>query len=107
MRQDIDRMTNAKDRYRSKVDRTPHHVIALHREQRRRLASIPRYDRYIAEAAGDLSLQAFWRNLKRQALEDAQRISDRLTREALRCPSYGNTSASARQSVIPEEVEHA
>jgi hypothetical protein len=56
-------------------------VRALRHERRRRLAAIPRYDRYIAEAAGDLVLQAFWRNLKRQDLEDAQRLKNWLAQE--------------------------
>jgi hypothetical protein len=55
---------------------------ALRRERRRRLAAIARYDRYIAEAAGDLGLQAFWRNLQRQDKDDAQRLKNRLSREA-------------------------
>ena len=59
----------------------PARVIALQRERRRRLAAIPRYDRYIAAAAGDLALQAFWRNLKRQDLEDAQRLKNWLAQE--------------------------
>ena len=59
----------------------PAPVVALQRERRRRLAAIPRYDRYIAEAAGDLVLQAFWRNLKRQDLEDAQRLKNWLAQE--------------------------
>ncbi|MBX6313966.1 MAG: hypothetical protein IRY99_13775 [Isosphaeraceae bacterium] len=59
----------------------PPHVIALQRERRRRLAAISRYDRYIAEAAGDLFLQAFWHNLKRQDQEDAQRLKNRLDHE--------------------------
>ena len=57
-------------------------LVALQRERRRRLAAIPRYDRYIAEAAGNLTLQGFWRDLKRQDLEDAQRLKIRLEREA-------------------------
>lgn len=53
----------------------------LFREWRRRLAAIERYDRYIAEAEGDLGLQAFWRGLKRQDVDDAQRFKNRLDRE--------------------------
>jgi hypothetical protein len=59
----------------------PARVVALQRERRRRLAAIPRYDRYIAEAEGDLVQQAFWRNLKRQDLEDAQRLKNWLAQE--------------------------
>lgn len=66
---------------RGTSERPPPRVVALIRERRRRLAAIPRYDRYIAEAAGDLILQGFWRNLRRQDLEDAQRLENRLDRE--------------------------
>lgn len=56
-------------------------LSALHRERRRRVAAIARYDRYIAEASGDLILQAFWRNLRRQDVDDAQRLKNLLDRE--------------------------
>jgi hypothetical protein len=59
----------------------PPHVVALTRERQRRLAAIRRYDRYIAQAAGHLTLQGFWRNLKRQDEEDAQRLKNWLDRE--------------------------
>jgi hypothetical protein len=59
----------------------PPHVVALIRERQRRLAAIPRYDRYIAQAAGHLTLRGFWRNIKRQDEEDAQRLKDWLDRE--------------------------
>jgi hypothetical protein len=59
----------------------PARVVALRRERRRRLAAVSRYDRYIAEAEGNLVLQAFWRNLRRQDLEDAQRVKNRLAQE--------------------------
>ena len=62
-------------------DSKPRRLASLRRERRRRLAAIARYDRYIAEAAHDLPLQAFWRNLRRQDLEDAQRLQNRLTLE--------------------------
>lgn len=107
MKYSLDHFTKSEVHCQSNGDRTPHHVIALRREQRRRLAAIPRYDRYIAEAAGDLTLQAFWRNLKRQELEDAQRINARLGREALRCPTYGGASASDRRLAISDELRHA
>ena len=35
----------------------PAHVVALIRERQRRLAAIARYDRYIAQSAGHLTLQ--------------------------------------------------
>ena len=57
------------------------HMVALIRERQRRLAAIPRYDRYIAQAAGHLTLQGFWRNIKRQDVEDAQRLKNWLDRE--------------------------
>ncbi len=66
---------------RDGADVLPPHVVALIRERRRRLAAIPRDDRYIAQAAGHLTLQGFWRNLKRQDVEDAQRLRNWLDRE--------------------------
>lgn len=70
------------DAYREGVpDVLPPHVVALIRERQRRLAAIPRYDRYIAQAAGHLTLQGFWRNLKRQDMEDAQRLRNWIDRE--------------------------
>lgn len=65
----------------SESDVLPRHVVALIRERQRRLAAIPRYDRYIAQAAGHLTLQGFWRNIKRQDVEDAQRLKNWLDRE--------------------------
>lgn len=58
------------------------HVIALIRERQRRIAALPRYDRYIAQAAGCLTLQGFWRNLKRQDEDDIQRLKNWLDQEA-------------------------
>jgi len=66
---------------RSEADVLPPHIVALIRERRRRLEAIPRYDRYIAQASGHLTLQGFWRDLKRQDVEDAQRLKNRLDRE--------------------------
>ncbi len=66
---------------RGDADVLPPHVVALIRERQRRLAAIPRYDRYIAQAVGHLTLQGLWRNLKRQDMEDAQRLKDWLDRE--------------------------
>ena len=66
---------------RGEADVLQPHVVTLIRERRRRLAAIPRYDRYIAQAAGHLTLQGFWRDLKRQDVEDAQRLKNRLDRE--------------------------
>lgn len=58
-------------------------IGALRRERQRRLAAIARYDRYIAEAAGHLALQAFWRNLRRQDADDAQRLKNWLDRQGV------------------------
>jgi hypothetical protein len=70
------------DAYREGApDVLPPRVVALIRERQRRLAAIPRYDRYIAQAAGHLTLQGFWRNIKRQDVEDAQRLRNWLDRE--------------------------
>jgi hypothetical protein len=66
---------------RGDVDVLPPHVVALIRERQRRLAAATRYDRYIAQAAGHLTLQGFWRNLKRRDAEDAQRLKSWLDRE--------------------------
>ena len=63
------------------MDILPPHVIALIRERQRRLAAVPRYERYIAQAAGHLTLQGFWRTLKRRDEEGAQRLKDRIDRE--------------------------
>lgn len=57
------------------------HVVALIRERQRRLTVIPNYDRYIAQAAGHITLQGFWRDLKRQDQENVQRLQDWLDRE--------------------------
>lgn len=62
-------------------DVLPAHVVALIRERQRRVLAIPRYDRYISQVAGHLTLQGFWRNLKRQDVEDAQRLKNWLDRE--------------------------
>jgi hypothetical protein len=61
-------------------DPRPRLLAALRRERQRRTAAIERYDRYIAEAAGHLALQAFWRNLRRQDVDDAQRLKNWLDR---------------------------
>ena len=66
---------------RADPDVLPPHVVALIRKRQRRLAAISRYDQYIVQAAGHLTLQEFWRNLKRQAMEDAQRLKRWLDRE--------------------------
>src|SRR5690349_20981725 len=63
------------------ADVLPPHIVALIRARQRRLAAIPRYDRYIARAAGHLTLQCFWRNLRRQDVEDAQRLKNWIDRE--------------------------
>src|SRR3954470_6010924 len=67
------------------LDILPPHVIALIRERQRRLAAISRYERYVAQAAGHLTLQGFWRNLKRQDMEDARRLEEWLDREIRDC----------------------
>src|SRR4051812_39886589 len=59
----------------------PRHLVALRREHRRRRAAIRRYERYISEAAGHLTLQGFWRDLRRQDEEDSQRLTNRLRLE--------------------------
>ena len=74
-------LMDKKKRRRGDVDVLPPHVIALIRERQRRLAAVPRYDQYIAQAAGHLTLQGFWRTLKRREEEDAQRLKDRIDRE--------------------------
>src|SRR5689334_20164972 len=71
----------AETRQRCVANVLPPHVVALIRERQRRIAAISRYDRYIAQAAGHLTLQGFWRNLKRQDMEDAQRLEEWLDRE--------------------------
>ncbi len=63
------------------ADIVPPHIVALIRERQRRLASVPRYDQYIAQAAGHPTLQGFWRSLKRHDTEDAQRLKNRIDRE--------------------------
>jgi hypothetical protein len=66
---------------RGDADVLPPHVVDLARERRRRLAAIPRYDRYIARAAGRPALQGSWRDLERRDAEDAERLKDWLDRE--------------------------
>jgi hypothetical protein len=66
---------------RGDVDVLAPHVIALIRERQRRLAALRRYDRYIDQAAGHLTLQGFWRTLRGRELEDIQRLAIRLDRE--------------------------
>jgi hypothetical protein len=58
-------------------------LTTLHRERSRRLATIARHDRHIAEAAGDFALQALWRNIRRRAVEDAQRLKNWLDEEGV------------------------
>ena len=70
-----------KTRPRGGLDVLPPHVVALIRERQRRLAAVRRYEQYIARAAGHLTLQGFWRTLKRRDEEDAQRLKDRIDRE--------------------------
>ena len=63
----------------------PSHIVTLIRERQRRPAALSRYERYIAQAAGHLTLQGFWRNLKRQDMEDAQRLKEWIDRESGDC----------------------
>jgi hypothetical protein len=76
--------TDARNRNgrRGTTECLPPHVIALIRERQRRIAALPRYDRYIAQAVGHLTLQGFWRNLRRQDEDDIQRIKNWLDWEA-------------------------
>lgn len=57
-------------------DVAPPFVNALIEERERRLAELRRYDRFIAQAAGQISLQGFWRTLKRQDEEAIQRLTN-------------------------------
>jgi hypothetical protein len=63
------------------ADVLPPHAVTLIRERQRRPAAIPRYDRYIAQAAGHFHLQAFWRSLERQEIEEAGRLKNWLDQE--------------------------
>src|SRR4051794_36567335 len=83
---------------RGEADVLPLHIVALIRERQRRLAAIPRCDRYIGRAAGHLTLQGFWRNLKRQDVEDAQRLKNWIDREIA---DGDRTSMSQKEPVIP------
>ena len=85
-------------------DVLPPHVVALIRERQRRIAAISRYDRYIAQAAGHLTLQGFWRDLKRQDMEDAQRLGgwvDREIKDCVRSKSGISPRATAPISAAP------
>ena len=55
----------------------------LTRERDGRREAVARYDRRIAAAAGDPSLQLLWRDLKRRDLEEVQLLDRRLAEEAL------------------------
>ena len=55
-------------------------VLARERDGRRE--ALARYDRQIAAAAGDSSLQALWRDLKRRDLEEVQLLDRHLVEEA-------------------------
>jgi hypothetical protein len=61
------------------------HIVSLIRERQRRVAAASRYDRYIEQAKGHLILQGFWRNLKRQDEDDAQRLQNWIDREIADC----------------------
>src|SRR5437764_8080704 len=78
-------MTASEASRRCDADILPPHIVTLIRERQRRLAAISRYERCIAQAAGHLTLQGFWRNLKRQDMEDAQRLKEWIDREIRDC----------------------
>jgi hypothetical protein len=54
----------------------------LTRERDVRREALARYDRQIAAEAGDASVQALWRELKRRDLEEVQLLERRLAEEA-------------------------
>jgi hypothetical protein len=68
------RTTDANAEYFGDAGCLPARMMDLIRERNRRLVTMPPYDRFIANAAGHLTLQAFWRNLKRRDEEDLQRL---------------------------------
>jgi hypothetical protein len=55
-------------------------VLARERDGRRE--AVARYDRQFADAVGDASLQALWRDLKRRDLEEVQLLDRHLVEEA-------------------------
>ena len=73
-------------------------VLARERDGRRE--AVARYDRRIAAAAGDPSLQALWRDLKRRDLEEVQLLERHLSKR-LRVPGSGpNSSMSVSPSCL-------
>ena len=92
-------ITRNETRRSGAADVLPPHLMALIRERQRRLAALQRYDRYIARAAGHLTLQGFWRNLKRQDEDDIQRLKNWFDHEAMQdggC-STGHDEGSGRR----------
>lgn len=77
---------SANPRVKANQEETPDlaapYIVALIRERERRLAELRRYDRFIAQAAGRLALQGFWRTLKRQDEDAIQRLTNWLDHEA-------------------------
>ena len=63
-------------------------VLARERDGRRE--ALARYDRRIAAAAGDSSLQDLWRDLKRRDLEEVQLLERRLSRGGAEISLIGN-----------------
>lgn len=84
------------------ADRMPPRAPALHREEQRRLATLPRFDRYTSEAAGAPTLQA----PRRRDTEDAPRPAAWLAREPVPAAATSGGSASSRRRE-DEEVRHA
>jgi hypothetical protein len=61
--------------YLGKPHAIPAEILDLVRERNRRLVTMPPYDRFIANAAGNLPLQALWRDLRRQDEEELERLA--------------------------------
>jgi hypothetical protein len=93
--------TNERDvaGWRGTAEIPPPHIIALIRERQRRIAALPRYDRYIAQAAGHLTLQGFWRNLRRQEEDDIQRMKNWLDQEAATTVTHDGSPAHRRPAL--------
>lgn len=52
------------------------HDHDLVHELSKRLDALWRYDQYIANADGHPSIQAFWRDVKQQEMQNVQRLKD-------------------------------
>lgn len=57
------------------------HDHDLVHELSKRLDALWRYDQYVANAAGKLALQAFWRSLKTQEQENVARLKQLIGEE--------------------------